>query len=153
MWLFIIFISQCLLYYTYHIYSLGPESKISAEENKGGKRSIDINIDISRKFDLSAARGRLRRRSIMREGKVPWEMQFRDVKEGSTGSDANHPLNGRLVALEQFARPIRPMKNSIGEIIPARFPRIIPRGIESLDNSPRCGSFGLRGAFQNGKRE
>ncbi|KAK1133730.1 hypothetical protein K0M31_011524 [Melipona bicolor] len=70
-------------------------------------------------------------------------MQFRDVKEGSTGSDANHPLNGRLVALEQFARPIRPMKNSIGEIIPARFPRIIPRGIESLDNSPRCGGGGF----------
>lgn len=54
-------------------------------------------------------------------------MQFRDVKEGSTGFDANHPLND--ATLEQFA-----IKNSIGQIISARFPRIIPRRIESLNN-------------------
>lgn len=54
-------------------------------------------------------------------------MQFRDVKEGSTGFDANHPLND--ATLEQFA-----IKNSIGQIILARFPRIIPRRIESLNN-------------------
>lgn len=59
--------------------------------------------------------------------KVAWEMQFRDVKEGSTGFDANHPLND--ATLEQFA-----IKNSIGQIISARFPRIIQRRIESLNN-------------------
>lgn len=112
------------------------------------------NIDISRKLDLTEVHRRLRGDLSSKKdaAKVPWEMQFHDVKEGSTGFDANHPLNGRPAILEQFARTIQPMKNSIGEIISARFPRIILRGIESLDNSPRWWFLRSRGALQNGKR-
>ena len=125
------------------------------ERHFSRKAGIGINnIDISRKLDLTEVHRRLRGDLSSKKdaAKVPWEMQFHDVKEGSTGFDANHPLNGRLAILEQFARTIEPMKNSIGEIISARFPRIILRGIESLDNSPRWWFLRSRGALQNGKR-